>query len=420
MRMDEATRAASAKAVAQTGRSDRLQSALYGRTCKAKHLPFCSCSIFDTAPVPPRHARHENPGMRLRGFYGCATISTKRFETETIVPKQLAYVSDDTAFADLFDGMQDPAVILEAPDGRSRAANKAAANLLGYTQDMLVGMTAMDIHPHEQPRLRQFLAEVQRRGAWLRDDLSCRTRDGELVPAEIRSTAFDVGDGQHVLAIIRDLRGEQLAEVGQSVRKLVHDLRNALATAQLLSDRLQGHADPNVQSGADVMSRSLERALDLCHQTLRAGRAEEQHPDRTRFMLDDVVEEVIATAVLPGTIGAKVVFDPMASTVLDADFDQVFRILLNLVRNATDAGAQAISITGARIETGGKITVSDDGPGLPQAIVDRLDDEKPGAGSNGLGLMIASELARGHGGTLRVVETGAEGTTFEIILPDQP
>jgi len=356
----------------------------------------------------------------LRGFYGCATISTKRFETETIVPKQLAYVSDDTAFADLFDGMQDPAVILEAPGGRIRAANKAAANLLGYPQDMLVGMTAMDIHPHEQPRLRQFLAEVQRRGAWLRDDLSCRTRDGELVPAEIRSTAFDVGDGQHVLAIIRDLRGEQLAEVGQSVRKLVHDLRNALATAQLLSDRLQGHADPKVQSGADVMSRSLERALDLCHQTLRAGRTEEQHPDRTRFMLDEVVEEVIATAVLPGTIGAQLVFDPMASTVLDADFDQVYRILLNLVRNATDAGAQAITITGARMETCGKITVSDDGPGLPQAIVDRLDDEKPGAGSNGLGLMIASELARGHGGTLRVVETGPQGTTFEIILPDQP
>jgi len=340
------------------------------------------------------------------------------------LPQDLSRLSEDTAFADLFDGMQDPAVILEAPDGRIRAANKAAARLLGYSQDALAGMTAMDIHPHEIPRLRQFFAEVQQRGAWLRDDLSCRTRDGEFVPAEIRSTAFDAGEGQHMLAIIRDLRGEQLAEVGQSVRKLVHDLRNALATAQLLSDRLQGHDDPRVQSGADVMSRSLERALDLCHQTLRAGRAEEQRPDRTRFVLDDVVEEVIATAVLPGSIGAQVLFDPQSSTLLDADFDQVYRILLNLVRNATDAGARTITITGARLDTAGQIsagqiTVADDGPGLPQAIIDRLRAGTP-QGSTGLGLMIASELAQGHGGTLSVVETGPRGTTFRIVLPDQP
>ena len=355
---------------------------------------------------------------------GCAPhaivsiLEANRFATGVALPPDLSRLFDDTAFADLFDGMMDPAVILEAPDGRIRAANKAAASLLGYSQDALVGMTAMDIHPHEIPRLRQFLAEVQRRGAWLRDDLSCRTRAGELVPAEIRSTAFDAGEGQHVLAIIRDLRGEQLAEVGQSVRKLVHDLRNALATAQLLSDRLQGHPDQRVCSGADVMSRSLERALDLCHQTLRAGRAEEQHPDRTRFLLDDVVEEVIATAVLPGTIGAQVVFDPQASTLLDADFDQVYRILLNLVRNATDAGAQTIAITGARLQNAGEITVADDGPGLPQAIIEQLRAEKP-QGSTGLGLMIASELAQGHGGTLAVAESGPRGTTFRIVLPDQ-
>lgn len=172
--------------------------------------------------------------------------------------------------------MQDPAVIREAPDGRIRAANQAASLLLGYPQHVLVGMTAMDIHPHEQPRRRQFLAEVQRRGAWLRDDLSCRTRVGDLVPAEIRSTAFKAGAGQHILAIIRDLRGEQLAEVGQAVRKLVHDLHNALATAQLLSDRLQGHADPRVRSGADVMSRSLETE-HTHYQINQAGWV--KHPD---------------------------------------------------------------------------------------------------------------------------------------------
>lgn len=335
--------------------------------------------------------------------------------------QQLSALSDGTAFEDLFDGMQDPAVILDPNTGRIRAANKAASGMLGYSQENLVNMTAMDIHPHELPRLRQFLTDVTQKGAWLRDDLSCRTSDGILVPAEIRSTSFASGKSEYILAIIRDLRGEQLAEVGQSVRKLVHDLRNALATAQLLSDRLQDHADPKVQSGADVMSRSLERALDLCHQTLKAGRVREQQPERTRFMLDDVVEEVMATAILPGNLGANLVFDPQDGSLLDADFDQVYRILLNLVRNASDAGARTIKISGTRRADAADIVVKDDGPGLPPDVVDRLSDEKsgPGTGSHGLGLMIASELTQGHGGTLSVVKTGEDGTRFHIRIPDQ-
>lgn len=334
---------------------------------------------------------------------------------------QLPNLHDARAFEELFDGMQDPALLLDGQSGRISAANRAAARLLEYPQSDLVGMYAADIHPHELPRLQEFLGEVLKNGAWLRDDLSCRTRSGSFVPAEVRSTAFSGGQGDTILAILRDLRGEQLAEVGQSVRKLVHDLRNALATAQLLSDRLQGHADPQVQAGADVMSRSLERALDLCQQTLKAGRSEEHHPERTRFLLDDVVEEIEATAILPGNIGAQLRFTGGSGTLLDADFDQVYRILLNLARNASDAGARIIEIIGEREQDAAVITIADDGPGLPQIIIDRLDEEKDGssAGGTGLGLMIASELARGHGGALSVTQTGPEGTRFTLRIPDQ-
>jgi len=327
---------------------------------------------------------------------------------------------DETGFADLFDGMQDPALILDGESGRIRTANQAACTLLDYPRETLVGMSAADIHPHELPRLNQYLAEVRARGAWMRDDLSCRTRKGDFVPAEIRSTAFRAAGREEILVILRDLRGQQLAEVGQSVRKLVHDLRNTLATAQLLSDRLQGHADPEVRAGADVMSRSLERALDLCQQTLRAGRSEEHRPQRTRFLLDDIVEEVAATAILPGGIGPELRFDPGRTTILDADFDQVYRIVLNLVRNAADAGARVVTVAGERHAGAARLTVADDGPGLPPDICDRLAQEKPelSAGSSGMGLMIASELARAHGGALNVAETGEAGTRFCIDIPD--
>jgi signal transduction histidine kinase len=90
------------------------------------------------------------------------------------------------------------------------------------------------------------------------------------------------------------------------------------------------------------------------------------------------------------------------------------------VRNASDAGADLVTIRGRRTEAGARVTVTDDGPGLPDAVLSRLDGEKetPG-GSSGLGLMIASELARGHGGTLTVEDTGPGGTIFRLDLPDQ-
>ena len=321
-------------------------------------------------------------------------------------------------FEDLFDGMQDAALILAADSGRIRRANAAAGALLGFEPEELRGMRAQDFHEHELPRLEAFFMETLTYRAWQRDDLSCRCRDGKLIPAEVRGTVFAGADEDELLVMIRDLRGEQLAEVGRSVRKLVHDLRNLLATAQLLSDRLSEHDDPKVHSGADVMSRSLERALELCHQTMKAGRAEEGPPDRVRFLIDEVVEEVAATGLLPPPLGPRFELAEGAGTALDADFDQVYRILLNLVRNAADAGATVMSIAAVRDSDTVRLSLRDDGPGLPEFVQADLRGEKHATGSTGLGLMIAAELAEAHGGALRVAETGPAGTVFVIELPD--
>jgi hypothetical protein len=70
-----------------------------------------------------------------------------------------------------------------------------------------------------------------------------------------------------------------------------------------------------------------------------------------------------------------------------------------------------------------KIQIADDGPGLPQEIIDQLFEEKSGAsrpGNSGLGLMISQELARNHGGDLTLHQTGPQGTTFELTLPAKP
>lgn len=100
-----------------------------------------------------------------------------------------------------------------------------------------------------------------------------------------------------------------------------------------------GQEGDRVRLSSESMTLALERALTLCRQTVQAGRAGPPAPDRERFLLADVVEELAATATGPD--GGAAALEGMADddVLLDADFDQTYRILLNLVRNASDAGA---------------------------------------------------------------------------------
>jgi signal transduction histidine kinase len=102
-----------------------------------------------------------------------------------------------------------------------------------------------------------------------------------------------------------------------------------------------------------------------------------------------------------------------------ADRIQLFRVLVNLLRNAAEAGARNAQVTADRASPTVVIEISDDGPGLPEAV--RADLFRPFAGSmrrggTGLGLAIARDLMVAHGGEIELVETGATGTTFRMTL----
>jgi len=177
--------------------------------------------------------------------------------------------------------------------------------------------------------------------------------------------------------------------------------------------------------------RSLERAIAFCQSTLSYGRAQEASPDRRMIMIEPVVLEVRETAGLASDASIAWVAAIERGLAVDADPDQLFRVLLNLVRNAAqaleshssgDGGAQQIRITGKREGAVAILEVSDTGPGVPQKTRDHLFEAfqtsgRPGG--SGLGLAIAAELVRAHGGDIHLVE-GTIGATFRIVIPDRP
>lgn len=323
--------------------------------------------------------------------------------------------------AQLFEDLYDPALLIDPQKGNIVGANSAASRFLGYSAEELASLSPAELHPHEIPRLEAFLFTVQQEGRWIADDLSCRAKDGGLLPAQVRATLVQIGGHPFVLAIVHDRRDAELAELGRSIRKLTHDLRNTMVSSRLMSDRLRRHEDPLVRQSAELIARSVDRAVRMCQQTLEVGSAREGEPHRERFTLGDLMSELRA-AVGPGEVARVELEAPGADTVeLDADFDQTFRVLMNLIRNAVAAGSRRILVNGSVLDGSTVIDCRDDGPGLPAAVQGCLFSEKPvgrGVGA-GLGLAIAWELARNHGGDLSLLETGAGGTVFRLMLPFQ-
>lgn len=226
------------------------------------------------------------------------------------------------------------------------------------------------------------------------------------------------------------LQKNRLAQLGLAVSKINHDLRNMLANAQLISDRLTGIDDPTVQRFAPKLIASLDRAIDFCNATLKFGRAEEATPRREMMLLRPLVEEVGDGLGLPREdklIAWKLEIDP--GLRIDADRDHLYRVLSNICRNALQAlesrpipaSDGEIAVTAIRKNGEVAIEIRDNGPGLPPRARERLFQAFQSSqrrGGSGLGLAIAYELVAAHGGTLALLENGP-GAAFRLLIPDR-
>jgi signal transduction histidine kinase len=207
-------------------------------------------------------------------------------------------------------------------------------------------------------------------------------------------------------------------------------LRNLLASAQLFSDRLSSLPDPGVQRFAPKLMRALERAIAFCQSTLSYGRVQEPAPDRRSVALEELIDEVRETLGINPDGAIRWVSAIERGMQVDADYDQLFRILVNLARNSlqalegrapNDPMRDQIRITGRREGAVAVIEVADTGPGFSEKARAHLFEAFQGStrlGGTGLGLAIAAELIRAHGGEIRLIE-GTIGAALRITIPDR-
>lgn len=239
---------------------------------------------------------------------------------------------------------------------------------------------------------------------------------------------------RHLAAMQGDLQRtlrqqKNLADLGLAVSKINHDMRNILSSAQLMSDRLADDGDPVARGLSSKLVRTLGRAIGYSSEVLAYGRASETAPRRARIPLRPLVEDTAEILGLGPETDIAFSIQVPKELEIDADPEQVFRVLYNLCRNSAqalegdDVETRCITVTSTRQGDRVEVTVDDNGPGMPPRARENLFAAFRGsvrAGGTGLGLVIARELIEAHGGQIALADKDGRGTRFVFTIPDRP
>ena len=251
--------------------------------------------------------------------------------------------------------------------------------------------------------------------------------------------ADEIGHAERALAVMQEAlaielaQKKNLANLGLAVAKINHDMRNMLSSAQILSDRLANVTDPLAQRLAPKLVATLDRAIRFCQATLTYGRAADEPPRPRPLKLRAVVAEAAET-VSPVVNGSVRIENEIPDTLeVTADAEQMFRIMLNLLRNGVEALERAgpsagrlpvVEVSARKEGSTTIIDVIDTGPGIPAAIRSKVfsafqNSSRPGG--TGLGLAIVADLIKGHGGSIVLLPDRDDiGAGFRITLPWLP
>jgi signal transduction histidine kinase len=249
----------------------------------------------------------------------------------------------------------------------------------------------------------------------------------------------EIGGAEQALASMQTSLAQELgqkkrlAELGMAVAQINHDLRNMLAAAQLISDRLATIPDPLAMRLAPRLVATLDRAIAFCQATLTYSGGPDSPPLRQRFALRSIIDQTLETAKAEHADAIVFEVDIPNDLMIVADPDNVLRVIENLTRNAAQAlnysdpgdGRSAVIRYAARREgPSALIEVSDTGPGLPPDLAERIFEpfhHSTRKGGSGLGLAIAADLVARNGGSIALEQPqpgeSAGGARFLIRLP---
>lgn len=260
---------------------------------------------------------------------------------------------------------------------------------------------------------------------------------GFIVLAGLFSLWFVFQNQKRHLARIEEMRkrleqSERLSSLGQLAAGVAHEIRNPLNAISMASQRLQREYMPCEQDkGADfgrltgVIRDEIRRLNVIIEDFLTFSRS--RRLELREFSLTEVIQKLARLMGEEARVRgiALTVRPEQDSLMVPMDVDKLQQALINIVKNAMESidGTGSIGIVMEK-QPGDRavVRIADTGSGLAPGEVEKIFDPDYTTKEKGLGLglPIAYEIIRGHGGTIRVQSSPGQGTTFEIELPTKP
>lgn len=337
----------------------------------------------------------------------------------------------------IFNASNDAIFVIDPSSDRILEANPQSTKLLGYSRkELLESVHISTIHPQEMPQLLAFAASVLEHGQGWTDQLTCLTKSGQTVPAEISAATLEFANRTCVVAIVRDIserkrleaerkRAEQaleaLAEVGELASMIVHEVRNPLTTVKMALGALRNSelSERNVIR-LDLATSEAKRLESLLNEILLY--AKPQNLQTTSVNLTQLTNEVLDTLrVQPVAANRSIVFNNTANEItIQGDADKLKQILINLVSNACEAIEPEDSVN-CSLETKSDqvyLRIRNGGEPIPPEILPKLT--KPffttKSTGTGLGLAIVKRIVEAHQGSFSIESTAAAGTCMTVVF----
>lgn len=240
----------------------------------------------------------------------------------------------------------------------------------------------------------------------------------------------------HFILVIDDTRmraleaasaqSARLASLGFMVASVCHEVSNPLAAVHSMVQILQTTRNASgelMTNGLANIAANIKRILELSRRLVGYCRVDDR-PKRV-FHVDEALTDAIEI-VRRDPMGQRVVFDHLSDVDATIDGSQIAieEVFTNILFNAVQAmeGSGRIAVVTRRLGTGKvEVAIRDSGPGIPPQYLGKLFEPffttKAVGQGTGLGLAISSEIAREHGGTIRVENNATQGACFIVEIP---
>lgn len=351
-------------------------------------------------------------------------------------------------FRIIFNLAPTPMAVNRIPDLLFTDVNHAFLSTLGYSREEIVGKPIGELNLFVEPEKQQEVAEQMRTEGRIADiELQVRCKDDRILDGLFAGEIIEIQGQEHFLTVMTDqterkrhevekIRGEKLESLGTLAGGLAHDFNNLMSIVQGYIDLTLDELTPDHPTSRwlEAAMKAVSQTKDLTNRLITFSRG--GNPRKGTFDLGEMIVSAGRDILKETRIREKYDFAPNLWPV-EADMLQMKQVFHHLFLNAAEAMPDGGNLTiktenkliydrrtqGLRRGSYVKVSLSDDGAGIPKANLTKIFDpyfstkERGAQKGLGLGLAVCYSILNKHGGLITAKSHPGKGATFQLFIP---